>query len=285
MYTCKRCNKEFEIDWRRDKGLIKRQPIPYFCSRCCANSHNRTEESKERTSRTLKTLHFHCGIRPKKCKICGQEICTRKDICSKRRTFKTLSQYFGFDLSKLGTISIYEEFERVVNLLKEEYFDNKLSSISIAEKYGYKNKLDFNCFLKRFFDIRNLSNATKNSIIEKGLGHRGSFQFKSGHHITWNNKDIFYRSSYELEYALQLDKERIKYSVESLRILYWDSQKQVQRVAIPDFYLPESNMIIEIKGSYTYDEQNMKDKKKAYIQHGYNFKLFLDKKEVDTSLW
>ena len=63
------------------------------------------------------------------------------------------------------------------------------------------------------------------------------------------------------------------------RILYWDSQIQVQRTAIPDFYLPDSNMIVEIKSDYTYDEPNMKDKLKSYKKHGYDFKLILEHKE------
>jgi predicted nuclease of restriction endonuclease-like RecB superfamily len=57
-----------------------------------------------------------------------------------------------------------------------------------------------------------------------------------------------------------------------------------QRVAIPDFYLSESNTIVEIKSNWTYDEQNMKDKFKVYKEHGYNFKLILEGKEVDFSL-
>ena len=68
--------------------------------------------------------------------------------------------------------------------------------------------------------------------------------------------------------------------VEDLRILYWDSQLQVQRVAIPDFYLPDSNEIIEVKSTYTYDPINMKDKFIAYKQHGYKCKLLLEHKEI-----
>jgi hypothetical protein len=105
-------------------------------------------------------------------------------------------------------------------------------------------------------------------------------QYKCGYYNTWNNKQIYYRSSYELDYAKELDEKKINYEVESLRIVYWDSQKYKQRVAIPDFYLPETNTIVEIKGGYTYDEQNMKDKKNAYENHGYNFKLILEHKEM-----
>ena len=75
-----------------------------------------------------------------------------------------------------------------------------------------------------------------------------------------------------------MDDQKIKYEVEKLRIVYWDSQLKKQRIAIPDFYLPDKNEIIEIKSTWTYDEQNMKDKFKAYKEHGYNYKLILNHK-------
>ena len=56
--------------------------------------------------------------------------------------------------------------------------------------------------------------------------------------------------------------------------------KQIERRAIPDFYIPSKNLIVEIKSSFTLDKQNMIDKKKAYIEQGYNFKLICDFKEM-----
>ena len=105
-------------------------------------------------------------------------------------------------------------------------------------------------------------------------------KYKHGWHTTWNNKQIYYRSSYEFEYAKQLDILQLDYTVENLRILYWDSQLLRQRTAIPDFYIPQTNTIIEVKSNYTYDRQNMVDKVKAYKKHGYNFKLILEGIEV-----
>jgi len=46
------------------------------------------------------------------------------------------------------------------------------------------------------------------------------------------------------------------------------------------FYLPDTNTIVEIKSNYTLDEQNMRDKFKAYKEHGYIYKLILNKKEL-----
>ena len=90
----------------------------------------------------------------------------------------------------------------------------------------------------------------------------------------------FYRSSYELEYYKILDEQKINYETEKLRILYWDSQLLKQRIAVPDIYIKKDNLIIEIKSNYTYDKINMKDKVKSYKEHGYNFKLILEHKEI-----
>ena len=69
--------------------------------------------------------------------------------------------------------------------------------------------------------------------------------------------------------------------MEFKHIKYWDSQRNEYRCAIPDFYIPSTNTIVEIKSSWTLDEQNMKDKIKVYKELGYNTKLICDYKERD----
>ena len=69
--------------------------------------------------------------------------------------------------------------------------------------------------------------------------------------------------------------------MENFRIEYFDSNQNKFRVAIPDFYLPRTNTIIEIKSTRTYDKQNMIDKSNQYKKLGYKFKLILDHKEYD----
>lgn len=69
--------------------------------------------------------------------------------------------------------------------------------------------------------------------------------------------------------------------MESKRIEYFDSQKDRTRVAIPNFYLPETNELVEIKGAWTYNEQNMKDKFKAYRESGYKPILILEGKQIE----
>ena len=89
------------------------------------------------------------------------------------------------------------------------------------------------------------------------------------------------RSSYEKDYADYLDSNKISYDVETLKIDYYDTQEKIERIAIPDFYLMDSNTIVEIKSSWTLDIINMIDKVKAYKENGYNFILILDHKETD----
>lgn len=124
--------------------------------------------------------------------------------------------------------------------------------------------------------IRSITKIQKNKPFESN-----NYHYKHGFHITWFGTIVFYRSSYELDYCNQLDNQKIKYDMESMRIKYWDSVQQKERVAIPDFYLPESNTIIEIKSVFTYNKQNMIDRSIQYQNLGYKFKLILEHQEYD----
>lgn len=94
---------------------------------------------------------------------------------------------------------------------------------------------------------------------------------------------MYYRSSYEKEYIEQLNNQHVDFDIEAIRILYFDTKKNKQRVAIPDIYIPSTNTLVEIKSNYTLDLQNMKDKFTAYKNAGYNCKLILEHKEVDIN--
>lgn len=289
---CKFCKNEF-------KEKYSKWSNGNFCSRNCANAYSRSKSQKgtkivhcitcnkeievdKRASDKLCKCD-ECKNKRKKCKYCGQLKCLRKDICKKYQLLPALIKYFGFNKSVIGTIKIYEEFERIKNMLIEDYYDNNLSTIDLAKKYKHIHNGNFNKLLDSLrIKKRNLSNALSIAHFNGKLNIPKQNRYISGWHTTWNNKKVYYRSSYELDYALELDKQKIDYQMEKLRILYWDSQLQRQRVAIPDFYLKDYNMIVEIKSNYTYDEKNMNDKIKAYKEHGYDFKLILEHKEINT---
>ena len=299
---CEECGSDFvSLDIRRR-----------FCSQKCSAIHsNRTRTYDYSTDVRKKHGHcMSCGIpilvsirtnlkrckcdkcrtriskkKPKSkkkqfCKYCGEDVCKREDVCKKYRIFPTLIKYFGFDSSVVGSTLIYEEFDRIKNVLIEDYDDSLLSLNEMCNKYNHDNVMNFSKILNSL-DIRRrtVSSSVINLYKMGKLTSPVNSKYKHGWHTTWDGKQVFYRSSYELDFCDELDNKKIPYTMEKLRILYWDSQLNKQRVAIPDFYLSDTNEIVEVKSDYTLDKQNMLDKKKAYLEHGYKFKLILEHKE------
>lgn len=100
--------------------------------------------------------------------------------------------------------------------------------------------------------------------------------YKNEWHNTWNGKRYYLRSSYETQFANILDEKQIDYEVERIRVPYFDTAKKTKRIAVSDFYIPDENLIIEIKSLHTFEKQNMIDRTKEYIKQGYKFKLLMD---------
>lgn len=300
---CENCSKEHDGSYGSGR----------FCSVKCAKSRvfltkEKRSEINKKISNTikqkthelncikcgktiLKNINVHyaicdeCKNESTKCKICGanHKQCKRPDICKKRKLFPALINYFGFNKELLGTEEALKEFERIKSLLNEEYWDNNLSINDLIRKYGYyNNPMNFSKILNALgIKRRNLTEANLISWKNGKISPQSNSKFKTSWHLTWDNKYVFLRSSYELKYANELDCKQIIYEVEKLKIIYWDSQLCKERTAIPDFYLPETNEIVEIKSNWTFNEQNMKDKFKAYRDFGFKPKLILNFKEIE----
>ena len=219
------------------------------------------------------------------CKQCGAEKGKCKDsfVCNHYKLFNTLEK-FGFDKSKIGSEEIINEFYRIKDIIETEYKVNRITDKELKEKYNYKSgSANFHKILHSL-NIKTLNNSEANKIsISLGRFNPGFDykHFKEYLHTSWEGNTYHLRSSYEDIYANELDNNMIKYDYENLRIKYWDSQKQEFRTAIPDFYLINENMIVEIKSTYTLDLQNMKDKKKSYLENEYKFKCICDFKEIE----
>ena len=225
-----------------------------------------------------------------KCKFCGKEFdpiqsksksyCCREHLVICSYKLKTLIKYFGFDESLIGTIHAIEEYERIRQMLYDLYWVEHKSSREIAEMFNYNSHIEN--ITNKVFKMLNIPKKTVSQAVKENYLHgqipSTSNTYVHGYHTTWKNKKVFLRSSYEFEYAKLLDEQHIDYEVESLIIEYYDSINKENKIAIPDFYIPSTNTIVEIKSNYTLDVENMKDKKKYYEQLGYNFKLIVDNK-------
>jgi len=274
---CKNCNDEIEIK-------INASVENVLCDVC----RNKYEKIRKKIFNRLRNHKDEKSITEEykksllKCDCCGQEICQKPEICKKVKLIPGLVKRFGFNKEKIGNLDFYEEFERIKNNLIDDYHIKELSLPEICVKYNHNNNRNLSKILESLgIKRRTLSESNKVSI-KKGkikIPHK-LYPYKCGFHKTWEGKEIFFRSSYEENYCKELDKKRIKYDVEKIRIQYYDTQKETIRTAIPDFHIIDDNEIVEIKSDWTYDEQNMKDKFKAYKENGYKVKLLLEGKET-----
>ena len=245
-----------------------------FCSRKCACAFSTKEKRKEINEKVSKTLtgrkykiYFckYCSIEIEKGMLC--------DSCKKWSRYKSFYKKMNI-YDKLMT---YEEMNKSsIQILVDLYFNKHWSGPEIEKKFNINSNTLNQFFKKNHIKLRTLSDSLKNALLNGKSFGGGSPNYKHGWHITWENKHIYYRSSYELNYAKWLDDKKIPYEVEFKRILYYDNIKNEWRIAIPDFYLPLENKIIEIKSKWSYDEQNMNDKVEEYKKQGYDFELLLE---------
>jgi len=221
-------------------------------------------------------------VKSKICKYCGQPNNDNYDhsICHKYRIFKTLEK-FGFNKSVIGTTKLFDEYNRIRSIIEDFYLLNGPNEILLKEKFNYNSgSANFHKILHSLdIKTRNNSESLKEAYLTGRFISNYENKYKSEWYNTWDGKEVYLRSSYEIDYAKELDEQKIKYEVESLRIKYFNTKLNEYHCAIPDFYLPETNTIVEIKSTWTLDIQEMKDKVKAYKDLGYNFKLILEHKD------
>lgn len=314
---CKLCGQEYELELTESQ--YNKGNFTKFCSRSCANTRKHTTESKNKISNSLH--NFYDGntdflkykqwlkksnelksknpyyIKDKDDKYVKYYHCGSKELNEKypeigcRQSKKWFNKLipFGFDITSLGSERIIEEFYKCKELLYNEYVINKLSPADIYKKYNcstYINNSEtlLHVFKAWGFNTRSYSDAVKECYLQGKLDipeTGNKYQYKHGWHTTWNNKEVYYRSQNELDYAIELDNQQIDYDMECLRIKYFNTQTNSDGCAIPDFYIPSKNEIVEIKSSFTLDLQNMKDKFKTYKELGYNCKCICDYKEIE----
>jgi hypothetical protein len=186
----------------------------------------------------------------------------------------------GYNFSNPVDVEYYSFRDKIADL----YLIQGESMSTLMKMFNVPSSKTF-FLLFNILDIetRSLSEANIQAIYlgRTNISEEFNFTSKQEWHTSWSGERCFLRSSYEKEYAILLDSKQIEYKTEAFRIRFYDSVSKKTKIAIPDFYLPFENKIIEIKSSYWYTEQLMKDKFKRYKELGFNTLLILDKKEVN----
>lgn len=266
MGSCPQCGKEVPEGKK-------------FCNSSCSAKYNNSRRVRKPWTEEQKGKFQNRGKQV--CKYCGKEtgyvvISSRipEGVCKDCKCFAQKMPTF----SKLGfnTGSLRERNEQLSSLVEDLHTEGRYIT-EICKELGLHDVT-----VRKILKSRNLRLYTPSEVQTIcAKSRKGSFptehRYKTGMHTSWEGKKFYYRSSYELEFARSLDDQRIPYEMEPFRILYWDSEKERERVAIPDFYLPETNELVEIKSSWTYNKQNMEDRFKAFREEGYKPVLILDK--------
>jgi len=173
------------------------------------------------------------------------------------------------------------EYYKIQSMLVTKYNIECESMLTIMKEFNIPSSRTMDILFKLFdIEARNFSEAASNALKLNRSKLPDNYKYTTSYHTSWHGEIFYLRSSHELELAKYLDGKQIKYFVEALRIKYFDTQQNKYRIAIPDFYLPESHTLIEVKSSYWLDKTNMEDKKKSYQELGYKFMLYLDHKFI-----
>ena len=204
-------------------------------------------------------------------------------------SLNAIDVYYGFSkettrrLFKKRKIKYKELIENHKKSIKNDYNKNPNKCIHCGKELDWEHRNNKFCSSSCSASVSNLGKARNpNGINGLVKGSQKSVVGKNIiNHISWDKKEFKFRSSHELDFAKKLDANKTHYEVENLKIKYFDSEKHKYRFAFPDFYLPDTNEIIEIKSDFTLVIQEMIDRFKAYKEAGYSVKLILEHKEVN----
>ena len=137
-----------------------------------------------------------------------------------------------------------------------------VDSFSKTEEWLEKQKISS---MKKF-GVENASQSKE--VFSKQQQQR--FKIKK-----YKDTELYYQGSYEKDF-LDNFYERIKIETTSpINYIFEDKNK----VYFPDFYLPEFNLIVEVKSTYTFNkhyQQNI-SKKEFCLKSGFNFLFIIDK--------
>lgn len=174
------------------------------------------------------------------CPICGvktiklnQHLSMRAKKCKKHRKyqFTLFKKYFNSDLS-------------VCDLSKELCIDRHTISRKFVEFFGEE------VVKERNDRVGNYSISKKAKINFNNKNRFGTVVY----YDSLNNGTVRFRSKLERKFAVKLDKLGVGWVYEYKSFPYLDEEGK-RRTYTPDFYLPNSNKYIEIKGFEKSDDQ------------------------------
>lgn len=232
----------------------------------------------------------------------GVDSYQKSDICKESKKQTCLKKYKKDSYTQTDDFKEKSKDTCLKKYGKEHYSQTdesiKRSENTCLEKYGKyyysqtdecKEKVKNTSFKKYGHDYYSSSiecrNRVKDTCIERygveyAIQNSDIFEKRqlSGYKIK-KYKDLYYQGTYELHFltnfydTLEIKKPKI------IKYKY----KNVTKVYHPDFYLPEYNLIVEIKSDYTYNKEIEKNEQKrlGVLENGFNFIFIINKDYTD----
>lgn len=143
----------------------------------------------------------------------------------------------------------HKEYQR--NLFKI-YFDSDLTLGDIAEELNTERHVVTDNFIRYFGEEKT---RKRNDIVKRcNISEKAKINFNNKNRFgtvvyydSSNNGTVRFRSKLEKKFAIKLDKLSTKWLYEYKSFPYLDKEGK-RRTYTPDFYLPDSDKYIEVKG-------------------------------------
>ena len=271
---CDLCGKEREIKHSTYMESTKKQTEIYVCHGKCSNiKRDRTNlelygvkncfQSEEKKNKIKETYMNNFGVdhNMKLQKYKDKRVETymnnygfdnpSKSTEIKNKKIKTCNKNFGVD----------HPFQRDVIMEKSIKTNLEKYCTMYSKTNECKNKVRSTCLKRYGVEYPQQSQMIRDkSLISLLSVHK------------YKETDLHYQCSYELDFLNKYhDKLNIKNGI---------TVKYCDKFYFPDFFVPELNLIVEIKSKYWYEkdlEQNLL-KQKSCLEQGYNFIFIINKK-------
>jgi len=281
---CDICGKEKEIKYQKYNKNISNDGY-YACSNLCSSEkRKKTCLEKYGVDNPFKSEKIKEKIKVINFKKYGVEHFFQSEICK-----ELLDNY----LKEKGGEKIINAFqlEEIKEKIKKTCLKKYGNEIYVKSEdfYNKKNKYLIEQSVENAFQIEEVKEKIKKTNLKKyGFDHHFknkeffenylknlNFSYKLKKH----KSGIFYQSSYEKDF-LNKYSNKIKIT-RNLKIEYNFDGKI--RTYYPDFYLPDYNLIVEIKSDYIFELQKEKNirKKESSIKEGYDFIFIINKDYKD----
>jgi len=269
----------------------------FVCEECAKTFLNKQGISNHVNKKHNKKQYYDTWLKETggdKCKVCENDLAFNFDkkgyydnCCSVKcshifqtKITKEIHGDFGWNLGRESQrITIMKKFGKE-NVFQVKSVRDK-GSVTKENRYGDRNynnlpKHKITC-LERYNDenYRNYEKIKQTCLLRYGVENpQQNIEIhektqKSARKLMQFNSNLWYQGTYELDFLT-------KYVHIYPEIQRGPSIKYGNRIYHPDFFIPSLNLIIEIKSTYTFNENDNK-KKEATISNGFNYLMILDK--------